>query len=127
MRASRRAGFTSHLEPPCFGFQVHLRHVPVAANDFRFMDIGTSGTRLFDIRGDGLTTVSSGGMAVLSGGATVTGGLTVRPARSRCQHHHHNHVSIMSMVVAVKKYVGLWSLSSYNHFHHAGGCIWYGG
>ncbi len=42
------------------------------------MDVGTSGTRLFDIRGDGLTTVSSGGMAVLSGGATVTGGLTVR-------------------------------------------------
>jgi hypothetical protein len=47
------------------------------ANDFRLMDVGTGTTRLFDVRGDGLTTVSSGGMAVLSGGVTVSGGLTV--------------------------------------------------
>jgi hypothetical protein len=42
------------------------------------MDVGTGGTRLFDVRGDGLTTVSSGGMDVLAGGVSITGGLTVR-------------------------------------------------
>ena len=49
-----------------------------AGTTFRLIDLAAGGTRLFDVRGDGRTTVSSGGMNVTAGGVTVlNGGLVV--------------------------------------------------
>jgi hypothetical protein len=53
-----------------------------AASDFRLVDLQASGTRLFDVRGDGLMSVAEGGIVVSSGGATVTGTLNVGTPRA---------------------------------------------
>jgi hypothetical protein len=47
-------------------------------DDFHLLSLASNGTLMMDVRGDGLTTIRSGGLKVMSGGTTVVGGLKVR-------------------------------------------------
>jgi hypothetical protein len=49
----------------------------LAAGDFSLLSATASGTRLFDVKGNGLTTVYEGGLAV-TGSSTVQNGMRVR-------------------------------------------------
>ena len=51
--------------------------VVYAANDFRWLDLKSTGVRRFDVRGDGLTTIHNTGLLVELGGASITSGVKV--------------------------------------------------